>query len=98
MNYGNIPPMSVGPVKLPPGDTVPLVLAFVGAADSAGIEVITNNAIQFYQNFYLGPEAAPAPRIVAVDVVPGNTRQAVVTLFLDNTAEDWEDPFLANWT
>lgn len=95
MNYGNISLMSVGPVKLPPGDTVPLVLAFVGAADSAGIEAITNNAIQFYQNFYLGPEAAPAPRIVAVDVVPGNTRQAVVTLFLDNTAEDWEDPFLA---
>src|SRR5690606_14874921 len=67
----------------------------VGGPDSAGIESITNNAIQFYQNFYLGPEAAPAPRIVAVDAVPGNTRQAVVTLFLDNTAEDWEDPFLS---
>jgi len=95
LNYGNISLMSVGPVKLAPNDTVPLVLAFVGGPDSAGIEAITNNAIQFYLNFYLGPEAAPAPRIVAVDVVPGNTRQAVVTLFLDNTAEDWEDPFLA---
>ena len=95
MNYGNISAMAVGPVKLAPNDTVPLVVAFVGAPDSAGIEAITNNAIQFYLNFYLGPEAAPQPRIVAVDAVPGNTRQAVVTLFLDNTAEDWEDPFLA---
>ena len=92
--YGNISGLAVGPVHMAPGDTVGWVVAVVGAADSAGIEATINNAIDFYKGFYLGPEAAPAPAITAVDVVPGGVRQNSITLYLDDTSEEWVDPFL----
>lgn len=94
-NYGNIAMTSLGPFKLAAGDTVGLVLAFVGAADSAGMDATINNSIDFYNNFFLGPEAAPPPNIVAVDVVTGNEDNAQIRLLLDDAAEDFVDPFLS---
>ena len=96
MNYGNISMGAIGPFALAAGDTVGIVLALTGAPDSAGIESGVNNAIDFYQRFFLGPEAAPAPTIVGVDVETGSTRDAEVTLFWNNVTEDWRDPFLSS--
>jgi hypothetical protein len=85
-----------------PGDTVPFVVAMVGAADSATMEAAIDNTIDFYKNFYLGPEAAPAPTISAVDVIGGQETAGElepgteITLFWDDTTVDWEDPFLIN--
>lgn len=94
-NYGNIAGITVGPVHIGPGDTIPFIVALVGASDSAGIESSVNNTIDFYNRFFLGPEAAPAPAITAVDVVPGQARDNEITLFFDDATEEWQDPFLA---
>jgi hypothetical protein len=102
MSYSNISFQSVGPVHMEPGDTVPFVVALVGAADSATMESAIDNTIDFYKAFYLGPEAAPAPNISAVDVIGGqnvageNEDGAQVTLFWDDSTERWRDPFLEN--
>jgi len=94
-NIGNIAGISIGPVRIGPNDTVPLVFAAVGGADEASIEAAVNNTLDFYKGFYLGPEPAPAPRFTAADVAPGDARDASITLFFDNTTEEWTDPFLA---
>ncbi len=99
-SYGNISDLSVGPVHMEPYDTVPFVVALVGAADSASMEAAVDNSIAFYSQFFLGPETAPPPRITAVDVVPGQDAEgqtapgSSITLFFDGTSEEWEDPFL----
>lgn len=93
--YGNISTAGIGPFSLAAGDTTSIIMALVGAADSAGIEASVNNSIEFYQNFFLGPEAAPAPSIVAVDAEIGSVDDATITLFWDNAAEDYVDPFLS---
>jgi hypothetical protein len=99
-NYANISEFAMGPVHMEPYDTVAWVVALVGAADSASFEASVDNTIDFYKNFYLGPEAAPAPTISAVDVVGGqapageNEPGAEVTLFWDDSTEQWNDPFL----
>jgi hypothetical protein len=93
--------VGVGPVKLPADSTVGWVVALVHANDFAGIENDIAKTIDHYQAFYLGPEPAPAPAITSVEVQEGGERvgpdgqpEAAVTLYLDATAEDWEDPFL----
>ena len=101
-SYSNISEFAVGPVHMEPYDTVAWVVAVVGAADSASMEASIDNAIDFYKNFYLGPEAAPAPNISAVDVIGGQNQAgefeqgAQVTLFWDDNSEQWVDPFLVN--
>ena len=101
-NYGNISDLAVGPVRMAPGDTVPFVVALVGAADSASMESAVDNAISFYQRLYLGPEAAPPPVISAVDVIGGQAASTGevegnrISLFFDDTPEEWVDPYLAN--
>ena len=100
--YGNISDLAVGPVHMAPGDTVPFVVALVGAADSASMESALDNAIGFYQQMYLGPETAPPPVISAVDVVAGQAASTGevegnrISLFFDDTPEEWVDPYLAN--
>ncbi len=101
-SYGNISDVAVGPVHMAPGDTVPFVVALVGAADSTLMESALDNAIAFYQQLYLGPETAPPPVISAVDVVAGQAASTgevpgnEITLFFDDTPEEWVDPYLAN--
>lgn len=101
-SYGNIADIAVGPVHMAPGDTVPFVVALVGAADSASMESALDNAIGFYQQMYLGPETAPPPVISAVDVVGGQAASTgeidgnEISLFFDDTPEEWIDPYLAN--
>ena len=100
--YGNVADVAVGPVYMAPGDTVPFVVALVGAADSATMESSIDNAISFYQQMYLGPEAAPPPLISAVDVVAGQAATTGevegnrISLFFDDIPEEWVDPYLAN--
>ncbi|MDE0357813.1 MAG: T9SS type A sorting domain-containing protein [Gammaproteobacteria bacterium] len=101
-SYGNISDIAVGPVHMAPGDTVPFVVALVGAADSTSMESALDNAIGFYQQMYLGPETAPPPVISAVDVVGGQASSTgeidgnEISLFFDDTPEEWVDPYLAN--
>ena len=101
-SYGNIADVAVGPVHMAPGDTVPFVVALVGAADSATMESALDNAIGFYQQMLLGPETAPAPAISAVDVVAGQASTTgdvdgnEISLFFDDRTEEWVDPYLAN--
>lgn len=101
-SYGNIADIAVGPVHMAPGDTVPFVVALVGAADSASMESALDNAIGFYQQMYLGPETAPPPVISAVDVVAGQAASTGevegnrISLFFDDAPEEWVDPYLAN--
>ena len=101
-SYGNIADVAVGPVHMAPGDTVPFVVALVGAADSTSMESALDNAIGFYQQMYLGPETAPPPVISAVDVVGGQAASTgeidgnEISLFFDDAPEEWVDPYLAN--
>ncbi len=101
-SYGNIADIAVGPVHMAPGDTVPFVVALVGAADSVSMESALDNAISFYQQMYLGPETAPPPVISAVDVVGGQAASTGevegnrISLFFDDAPEEWIDPYLAN--
>ncbi|MYK68272.1 MAG: T9SS type A sorting domain-containing protein [Gammaproteobacteria bacterium] len=101
-SYGNIADIAVGPVHMAPGDTVPFVVALVGAADSTSMESALDNAIGFYQQMYLGPETAPPPVISAVDVVGGQASSTgeidgnEISLFFDDAPEEWVDPYLAN--
>ena len=101
-SYGNIADVAVGPVHMAPGDTVPFVVALVGAADSASMESALDNAIGFYQQMYLGPETAPPPVISAVDVVAGQAASTGevegnrISLYFDDAPEAWVDPYLAN--
>ena len=101
-SYGNIADIGVGPVHMAPGDTVPFVVALVGAPDSTSMESALDNAIGFYQQMYLGPETAPPPVISAVDVVAGQAASTGevegnrISLFFDDAPEEWTDPYLAN--
>ena len=101
-SYGNISDIAVGPVHMAPGDTVPFVVALVGAPDSTSMESALDNAISFYEQMYLGPETAPPPVISAVDVVAGQAASTGevegnrISLFFDDTPEEWVDPYLAN--
>ncbi len=101
-SYGNISDLAVGPVHMAPGDTVPFVVALVGAADSATMEASLDNAIGFYQQMFLGPETAPPPTISAVDVIAGQaattgeTEGNRIALFFDDTSEEWVDAYLEN--
>lgn len=101
-SYGNIADVAVGPVHMAPGDTVPFVVALVGAPDSTSMESALDNAIGFYQQMYLGPETAPPPVISAVDVVAGQAASTGevegnrISLFFDDAPEEWIDPYLAN--
>ncbi len=100
-SYGNISDLAVGPVRMAPGDTVPFVVALVGAPDSLSMESALDNAIGFYQQMYLGPETAPPPVIAAVDVVGGQAASTGevegnrISLFFDDSSEEWVDPYLA---
>ena len=101
-SYGNVSDLAVGPVRMAPGDTVPFVVALVGAPDSASMESALDNAISFYQQLYLGPETAPPPAVSAVDVVAGQAATTGdvegnrISLFFDDTPEEWVDPYLAS--
>ncbi|MGD8866308.1 MAG: hypothetical protein PVI01_01735 [Gemmatimonadales bacterium] len=94
----------VGPIHMAAGDTVEWVFAVVHANDLAGIEADIAKAIDHYQAFYLGPEKAPEPTVTSVEVQEGGENassqgypQAAVTLYMDDTSESWEDPFLAKF-
>lgn len=91
-NVGGV--LGFGPVKLGAGDTLAVVFALTSALDSAGLIAQINSAIDNYMNFYLGPEAAPKSRVVATDAVPSEGGSQI-TIFWDETAERYTDPFLS---
>jgi hypothetical protein len=101
-NMGGV--IGAGPFPMAAGDTVEWVIAVVHANDQASIEADIAKAIDHYNAFYLGPEPAPAPTITSVDVQagggsegPDGQPQAEITLYFDDTTENWEDPFLAKF-
>jgi hypothetical protein len=93
-NVGTVGP-GIGPFPLAAGDTAGFVVAYVVGRSAAEMDATVNGAISFYQNFFLGPVAAPTPRVVAADVVGGGVRQNEVTIYWDNAATDWVDAYLA---
>lgn len=96
-SYGNISVLGVGPFSLKAGDTTAVVFALITAPDSVSFEGLVDNVIAFYQEFYLGPEAPTPVRIVSADVTAGSVRDNAVRLFIDDTAEEFEDPFLKSF-
>lgn len=91
---------SIGPFRLAAGDTVGLVMAIIGAPDSAALESYVANAIDFYMGFYRGPEGPPTTRIVGTSVTGTDAfgvNPAAVTLFFDDVLEDHVDPFLLDF-
>ena len=96
--------LNAGPFKLKAGDTTSFVFAFVGSADSTGLESGVRNAIDAYMSFYLSPTAPTSPRIVSVvtrssrasDSLPGRP-DPVVILNFSNEPELSRDPFLEKY-
>lgn len=90
-NVGGV--LSVGPLHLAPGDTTSWVFAITSGVDSASLMSQINAAIDNYMNFYLGPEAPPKSRVVATEARPADVGGRV-SIFWDEAAETFTDPFL----
>lgn len=87
--------VGVGPIDLPVGASTSFVLAIIARPDSASMEQAIDNAITLYQNFFVAPTPAPAPRVIAAHTrAVGETRTASVTFTLDNRVGRWTDPYL----
>ena len=85
-----------GPFPLQAGDTTSFVVVTFAAPDSATLMSSLNAFYNFYLNdFYLGPGLPSPPGVVTAMATGGSARlgETTVTLFLDNAAEDWRDPF-----
>jgi len=97
---GNIAFSSLGPFQLAAGDTAAYVIAEVAGIDSARIEAEVNNAISLYMNFFLAPTPPPATTVVGSDatvVDPATGANPQLTIFLNDAAEEWVDPFLVDF-
>lgn len=94
--YGNVGGvLTAGPFPLAAGDTAAFVWAAVSDNDSASFFATINAAIDFYQNFYLGPEPPPVPDIVSTQLTPaGIGRSPTLSLFFSDAPEQYTDPFL----
>ena len=94
-NTHNAAWVGAGPFPLAAGDTTAFVFAFIAAADSISMELLIDRVIDFYMNFYLGPEAPTPPRIVGTSVRGGarGANETGVTLYFDESATRWVDPF-----
>lgn len=94
---------TAGPFSLAAGDTTAITLAFVSGTTPEEMRQSVRNVIAFYQNAFLGPQPPPAPTVVAVNTQPGDRDPgdnfpppARVTIFIDDSVEEFEDPFLSN--
>lgn len=70
-NVGGV--MTAGPIKLRAGDTTSFIFAFVGAPDSAGMEAVVDNVNTVYLQFFLVPKPPPAPKVLRVATVQGDS-------------------------
>ena len=97
--YGNVGGvLGVGPFPLAAGDTAVFMYAMVGDNDSASFFASINAAIDFYQNFYLGPEPPPVPDIVSTQLTPAAVgRSPTLSLFFSDAPERYTDPFLTKF-
>lgn len=87
---------TVGPFPLKAGDTAAFVVATFASPDSAQFMTDLKAFHDFYvQDFFLGPGLPSPPNITNVAVRGGsyNLGEPLVTLFLDDAAENWVDPF-----
>jgi hypothetical protein len=87
---------AVGPFPLAAGDTAPYVTATFAAPDSFGLMSSLEAFYNIYVNdFYLGPGLPTPPGITSVTTEGTSARlgEVTVTLFLDDAAEEWVDPF-----
>lgn len=98
--YGNVGGvLATGPFALGAGDTTSFFYAFVGETDSTTTWAAINASIDFYLNFFLGPEAPPPATIAATQIQaatdPEGNANETVTFFFDEAPERWVDPFLS---
>jgi hypothetical protein len=92
-NIGGV--IAFGPFRLAAGDTTRMTFAMVSAPGRASIEAAVANAISAYRSSFLLPSAPPAPRVVSVSTQPGDRgRTARVTIFLDDTPEEFVDQYM----
>ncbi|MEO0285503.1 MAG: hypothetical protein ABIM31_01685 [candidate division WOR-3 bacterium] len=83
-----IPLLSVGPIShVNVGDSVTLVMAFVGGMDLQSLFENASWAQKAYEANFILPAPPPSPLLFAV---PGNRK---VTLYFDNSPELSRDPF-----
>ncbi|MBI4409812.1 MAG: hypothetical protein HY561_08905, partial [Gemmatimonadetes bacterium] len=98
-NLHNTSWVGAGPFPLEAGDTTSFVFAYWSAPDSISSELLINKIIDFYLEFYLGPSAPTPPKIVATSIL-GGAREAgetEVTLYFDDAAINWVDPFFESF-
>lgn len=86
--------VGAGPFRLPADSTASLILAIAAHTDSAAAEQTIAQTIALYQTFFVAPAQPPAPRVTAVRVTPGSTRQTLVEIYLDNRTVGYVDPFV----
>lgn len=98
-SYGNVGGVSsVGPFPLAAGDTAVFMWATLSEKDSVRTYSQINAAIDFYQNFFLGPEPPPAVNIVSTQLTPAGVNQVpTVNLFYTDVPERYTDPYLAKF-
>jgi len=96
--------VGAGPFRLPADSSVGWVIALVHGNDSLSVETGIAAVLRHYMSFYSRPSPPPPPAIASVELSEGgeefgvaNQPEARVTLYLDATAEDWEDPFLVDF-
>lgn len=96
MNLHNTAWVGAGPFPLAAGDTTSFIFAYWSSPDSITAELHINKAIEFYLDFFLGPEAPPPPRIVAQNVTGGSrgAGDTRISLYFDESLLRWVDPFL----
>ena len=85
-----------GPFPLAAGDTTSFVVAIFAEPDSIRYEAAVQGWYDFYlRDFYLGPGIPPPPAITRVAVQGGSYfyDEPEITLFLDDAAESYRDPF-----
>lgn len=93
-NIGGV--IAAGPIQLAAGDTATFMFAFVTEHLQAPFEAAINNAIDFYQSFFFGPEPPVVTDIVSSEVAVGGDL-SVVNLFFSDAPERWVDPFLLDF-
>lgn len=97
---GQVAPISIGPFRLGAGDTTGLIFAYIADRDSASFVSTVQNVYDLYLNFFLVPEAAPAPVLTSAGLFiqggasGGDRDTAQVRLNWNDRVREHRDRFL----
>lgn len=86
--------LGAGPIRLRAGQSTTFTFAIVASGDSTAVESSIDRAISLYQSFYVTATQIPQPRIVSVRATGGNIRQTGVSIWFENRAGSYVDPFI----